>query len=199
MFEFVLGRASDILGNGISKDWWSFSNHVSAARAKWSGCGVRRGETHGMIQDFFKDSDCLDIALTNTDCICGLMNWVWMGGNPSYSISLESTLQTNRAEGDQGAEWRRTMMKILFQYIVIRQACYHHNVWSKQLRSSSSQTTNEASVDGQMHLLSKRTHLAHSLPPPFQSTYFASAPYPTLPICVRDSSVNCMCSFPRWH
>ena len=34
VFVFVFARASDILGNGISKDWWGFSNHVSAARAK---------------------------------------------------------------------------------------------------------------------------------------------------------------------
>ena len=34
VFVFVFARASDILGNGISKDWWGFSNHVSAARVK---------------------------------------------------------------------------------------------------------------------------------------------------------------------
>ena len=34
VFVFAFARTSDILGNGISKDWWGFSYHVSGARVK---------------------------------------------------------------------------------------------------------------------------------------------------------------------
>ena len=201
VFVFVFARDSDILGNGISKDWWGFSNHVSAARVKWSGCGLWRGEGgnawhHTRFLQRLELPWLIPTVSAGSWSECG-----WVGTHHiQYHWNLHFKFQTGQKVTKEQNK-KRTMMKILFQFIVIRQACYHiyHNVWSKQMISSSSQTTHEASVDGQMHLLSKRTHLAFSLPPPFQSTYFAFAPYPTLSIYVRDFSVICVCSFPRWH